>query len=290
MYNYPFLLLTSAILLNATYSLSQELIPYRKGDLWGFVDKNKKVIVLPKYELAQPFEYERAAVMIDKKWGYIDASGKLVILCRYQSASPFFNINDTIQANVKIDGQWINIDKMGRPKTLNFPLEKVISEEVGFVNYQIYSVDGLYGMTKYKDYYEKGKYVFGWDTLFKPKYQVLREGSNGFFIARNNKERYGVITPSDSILVPFQYDEIIYVPEDKTFFLKKGNFFGAVDASGANLIEVKYKSVVHHSNGLFRVDLSNGKIGYILNGQEYWEESPSPGSVPAKPVSAPGKK
>jgi hypothetical protein len=281
------------IILISSFSIAQDLIPYRKGNHWGYVDKNKKIVVVPKFEQTQPFENGRGAVMINQKWGYVDATGKLVVACRFESASPYFILNDSLQAVVKLEDKWINIDQLGRPKALKFPPEKVVPEETGFVNYQTFEKDGLFGMTRYKDYYEKGHYIFGWDTLFQPKYAVLREGSHGKFIARNKKDKYGIITPTDSIIVPFNYDDINYIADDRTFYLRKGSNFGAVNTAGVTVVEVKFKSVTHHSNGLFKVDLQNGKSGYIFNGQEYWEELPPPGSVPAKPVSAPatpGKK
>ncbi|HYG15969.1 MAG TPA: WG repeat-containing protein [Bacteroidia bacterium] len=53
-----------------------ELIPYRKGELWGFCDSNKNIIVEPKYDSAFQYspEYKTAGVVLNKKSGYLDSN------------------------------------------------------------------------------------------------------------------------------------------------------------------------------------------------------------------------
>jgi hypothetical protein len=65
------------ILLGTTLGICQpELIPYRKGDKWGFCDRNKKIVIPIKYDLVWPFSEELAAVKLNGKLGYIDKEGK----------------------------------------------------------------------------------------------------------------------------------------------------------------------------------------------------------------------
>lgn len=59
------------------------LIPYRKGDKWGYCDKNKKTIIKCKYEAAAFFFYQLGKVKQNGKWGLIDARGKLFVPCNY---------------------------------------------------------------------------------------------------------------------------------------------------------------------------------------------------------------
>ena len=37
-------------LLRTSYEQKQELIPYRKGDKWGYCTPNKKIVISPKYD------------------------------------------------------------------------------------------------------------------------------------------------------------------------------------------------------------------------------------------------
>jgi len=65
------------ILLGTTLGICQsELIPYRKGDKWGFCDRNKKIVIPIKYDLVWPFSEGLAAVKLNGKLGYIDKEGK----------------------------------------------------------------------------------------------------------------------------------------------------------------------------------------------------------------------
>lgn len=64
-----------------------DLIPYRKGDKWGYCDSTKKIIIDTIYERAEFFEFGRAVVMKKRKFGVIDQSGKQVVACQYKSLS-----------------------------------------------------------------------------------------------------------------------------------------------------------------------------------------------------------
>lgn len=68
-------------------------IPYRKGDKWGFVDKNKKIVIEPKYDSVEPFQNGRAIVKINYKYGLIDESGKEITSVKYGT---FFNFSDEL--------------------------------------------------------------------------------------------------------------------------------------------------------------------------------------------------
>ncbi len=58
-------------------------------DKFGYVDKQGKVIVNPKYDNAYGFRQGLAAVKKDGKWGYIDKSGEVVVPFRYDEADAF---------------------------------------------------------------------------------------------------------------------------------------------------------------------------------------------------------
>lgn len=57
--------------------------------LWGFVDKDGKIVIEPQYQEAKSFSNGLAAVKINGKWGYIDESGELVIEASFEDANDF---------------------------------------------------------------------------------------------------------------------------------------------------------------------------------------------------------
>ena len=67
-----------------------KLIPYRKGDMWGFSDANKKLIVQARYEEANLLTDGLARVKLNGKYGFIDESGNEVIALKYDNAYVFF--------------------------------------------------------------------------------------------------------------------------------------------------------------------------------------------------------
>jgi hypothetical protein len=65
------------ILLGTTLGICQpELIPYRKGDKWGFCDRNKKIVIPCKYDCVFSFREGLACVQLNGKCGFIDKEGK----------------------------------------------------------------------------------------------------------------------------------------------------------------------------------------------------------------------
>jgi hypothetical protein len=66
-------------LLWATCLHAQELIPYRKGNKWGYCTPDKKVVVQPKYDKVNIFSEGLAAVRMGNKWGFIDSNGNEIV-------------------------------------------------------------------------------------------------------------------------------------------------------------------------------------------------------------------
>lgn len=58
---------------------AQELIPYRKGKLWGFADTNGKLIVKPKYSKVFYPRCDIITVMLGDQYGVINREGKTII-------------------------------------------------------------------------------------------------------------------------------------------------------------------------------------------------------------------
>jgi hypothetical protein len=75
----------SFLLLLASFALPQsppqeKLIPFEKGDRWGYRNAQGKVAIEPRYVIAREFFPEGiAAVADEKEWAYIDRKGNVVI-------------------------------------------------------------------------------------------------------------------------------------------------------------------------------------------------------------------
>lgn len=63
------LFLLSFIVLGLEIQAQVNVIPYRKGDKWGYCDKNKKILLEPKYEAVTFFDPNRFAKVQKKRSG-----------------------------------------------------------------------------------------------------------------------------------------------------------------------------------------------------------------------------
>ena len=79
---------------------------------WGFVNKEGEEIIPCKYEDAYAFEGGLSLVKSKEGYGFINNDGEEIIPCKYEDAHGFLFGADT--AEVKLNGEWINIDKTGK--------------------------------------------------------------------------------------------------------------------------------------------------------------------------------
>lgn len=72
--------LSNSGLLFAQTNLSNtpELIPYRKGDKWGFCDRNKNIVIECKYDKVEKFYNGVAEVKVNNEKFFINTKGEKV--------------------------------------------------------------------------------------------------------------------------------------------------------------------------------------------------------------------
>jgi len=69
---------------------AEGLAPVKKGEKWGYISKDWKIVIEPQFDwVAQTFSEGLAAVRVADKFGYIDVTGKMVIATRFASPSHF---------------------------------------------------------------------------------------------------------------------------------------------------------------------------------------------------------
>ena len=81
----------------------------------GFINKDGEEITPCKYEDADAFSDGLAKVKSAEGWGFVNEHGEEIIPCKYEAADYFWFGADT--AEVKLNGEWINIDKTGKQVT-----------------------------------------------------------------------------------------------------------------------------------------------------------------------------
>lgn len=235
------------------------LIPFRKGDLWGYAGPDKKLVITPAYDEANLFYAGLASVRKGSKYGYINMTGKLVIPLKFAIAKNFkYGYTDNVKnkrtdtvlfagAAMTADGMEKCIDSRGN-QMLKCP---AISEstETDISNLIIRdSAISIYSTLKKSETFDK--VVDG----FK-----LPGSEDDYYIAIKGDE-YGVINNKYDRIAPFEYNSINKLIIDNTVYLlvAEHGLNGVLNGNGSVLMPVEFTRIVP-------VKATNGKEYLIVS-------------------------
>ncbi len=85
-------------------------IPFMLRGLWGYVNRESRIVMMPRFQTASPFHEGLAAIRNDSLWGYIDTTGTMVIAPQFDEARMF----SEGLAGVRIGNLWGFINKTGK--------------------------------------------------------------------------------------------------------------------------------------------------------------------------------
>lgn len=254
-----------------------DLIPYRKGDKWGFCDKNKKIVIPCKYDEAYPFNGKFARVTLYAKKhlndGLINMEGKEITPIKYD-----------------------RIFSCGKDL---FVLKELIKNE------ELYSIANLSGKEvqiigplKYKFYYEypyfrngleavtfNGKFGFinkSGTAVIPPQYDDVKSFYKGIAAVMLNG-KWGCIDNSGKIIVPIKYDSVSHNEETLNGLIRVivNDTFGLVNKKGQIVAPVKFigwgRGYANFENGImllgWKDKQGNIRQGYIdIKGLKYWDD------------------
>lgn len=75
--------------INSLFAQQEKLVPYLKGENWGFSNVKKEIIIEPKFEKVGWFNlYGVAAFEDNNKIGFINRTGEIIINAKYDSIIP----------------------------------------------------------------------------------------------------------------------------------------------------------------------------------------------------------
>ncbi|MEY4925794.1 MAG: hypothetical protein RI894_230 [Bacteroidota bacterium] len=267
-------------LLNMNGAMAQltefKLIPYRKGELWGYADITKKIVIAPEYTEANFFVEGHAIVrkIMDingKKtgaYGVIDGKNKVVVPIKYydirfQKDTKGKLIFECVPLALKETYDYYGID--GKQITPKPDIEQSLAKRKTAVipsNVEPVQNGELYGLLR------DGK-----DTVASAKYQMMASTTNGYFLAAYSG-KFGIIDVKGGIAVPFEYMRAnpmgtgFAVVKDKT--LKEG----FVSPEYKYTIPCKYFKVTKEYGKFIEVKLEGSRNLCIIgsDGTEYCEE------------------
>ena len=281
------------------------LIPFRKGDKFGYCDENKKLVIEAKYDNARPFSEGLAIVNMGRKGdllkgdviygktGAIDYTGKEVIPLKYDSITDFKNGLayvgvDTVPTKFpKAPSSKLGvIDKSGReivPPQYDeigkfvdgFAMVK-LNGKLGYINEKGTVVVPLtYGVPGS----ENGDFSAGLAAVNKGGQEYIsdpRPDSGRRESIRPIKGKYGYIDMAGQEVIPFKFDYAGRFSTDTDVETHRAlaavameKKCGYIDSKGEFKIPPKYADCRSFSEGFASVSANGGKWGFIdTNGNE----------------------
>lgn len=272
-------------------SIEPQLIPYRKGDKWGFCTPDKKIVIDCLFDDVRFFYDGLAVVKYNDKYGYIDKKGRKIIPFRFDKAYSFYKG----EAQVGINNVIYYIDK--NQKLLFTQGEKILfnhNKKINSTEITRKCIDEKWGFKKGDHIFIKCKYdEVNNFSKYSPLASVKIDNKWGF-IDKNGKviipfiynsagyfsnelanvctgDKHGFINKNNNIIIPFIYDDA-YSFHDDLASVKFNGKYGFIDIKGAIILDFIYDYAFSFSRGLANVDLNN-RSGYInKQGIQYWED------------------
>ena len=260
------------------------LIPYRKGDLWGYADADKKIIIAPAYAEADFFSEGFAVVKKGGKYGYINKAGKLVIPCKYTVAKPFRvgylargtkivtadDIDDNQRsvlfapASLRADGYEICINTKGEAMQGCPAIPENSASDLNKAPVTI--TETRYSTVKQNDIFDK----------IISDYKMLGREDNYYIAVKDTS--YGVFNNKFEVIVPFEYDRITStnIGGLAYLFVEKNKMKGILFGNGSSYVAVDNSNIVHEKgrNGMdYFIITKDGKTG--VKNSNYMEVIPA---------------
>jgi WD40 repeat protein len=243
----------------------RSLFPIEQNKKWGYIDRNGKTVMAPRFEAAEEFSEGLAVVQLDGKWGFVDASGDLVIDARYSSANDFLEGLARVQVGgdqYGLYGKWGFIDHAGR---MVIEPQFIDSDNEGYEQRGFHEGLAMVEVNGRKGFIDKsGKIVieprFWWTYYFTDGLACVSLGP---------EEKWGYIDKSGQWAIRPKFDDASLFQEGLAPVGLKG-VCGYIDKTGAFSLRPEFKhsdkdcAIVtgHFSGGLSRWQIGN-KFGYL---------------------------
>jgi hypothetical protein len=244
--NYPFMqeLEQEIALLNA------QLFPFMRGNKWGFMNHEGKILIQAKFDFVEAFSQGRAIAIMNDLYGFIDPMGAWVIQAQFSDVLPFrFNLSVVYDADSKaglmnLFGEWILKPDFDDIILIND--EKVwVENESKYVIYNIKT--NQFSQTQYT---EVSDFVDGLALVSDTNgYALIDMKGVAKFTYNNEIQRFGdlflvsindslaLVDDNNKVVLPFDtYDFGAFNPQGLTAFVLHEKL-GYINADGAIAIE-----------------------------------------------------
>lgn len=256
------------LLFGLTGFYSQELpdlIPFRSGKKWGYCDREKKIVIEPKYDEVRLFAGDKAAVRSGIYWGYINKSGNVVIPIVFYAATDFYGDNfeqAKITELVKVT------PKGGGTKRDNY-------KECGTLDASLKNMDLTF---EYRDMLVKSSpcvmeyvYIINGDgkKMERLDYEInFADGKKPYSTILKGKKEIGQ-KPYQPLTLPTNKGFEVFLPAGENMVsVKQNGKWGYADTSGKIIVELKYSYTGNFSEGIAITQSGEKFVAIDKNGNE----------------------
>ena len=232
-----------------------DLIPFRMGNLWGFCDFNKKIIIKPMYDSVNVFVDGFAMVFKNQKCGFINNNNKVIIPIEYNRANDF---KDGIVLLAK--GNYFGYLNNKGKKITDFKFSYASSFFNGFAAASTNLIEGEWGIID-----SSGKTIVD----FKYDYAIVfaNHDTSVFFV---NQGDYYYSVMGNGTLVQTPYNQIlgcginIHSANENIIVENDKSLKGFINTRGKEIISLKYFRAFGFYNGFALVEKQNqAEIAYV---------------------------
>lgn len=232
------------------YGFSEGLAAVKIGGKYGYIDKDKNLIIKPGFDIANLFHKGKAWVKVEGKYGIIDKKGAFFVEPQFEDILnydyPLYEF--TI---VQKDSKWGCMDNT----TGNLVIDPIYDEI-----YPILNLDDAFIVKKNN---KKGYINLQNEINIEPIYREIKPYPDENILVVSLKSKYGMLNLRGEAIVEPKYSYIGPVSfYDELIMVSKDNKIGFIDRNGNIIIEPRFEDAYSFREGLAPVKV-NDKWGYI---------------------------
>jgi hypothetical protein len=276
--------------------VTDELIPARIGERWGYVDRSGTLVVPAGYDQVEPFSEGRAAVRRGRHWGFIDEMGVEIVPPHYLSAGPYREGRAAVTMRSAL---WPMVGYLDRSGAVAIPatfqsdcpfsegrarVERRRRKALLFLDSQwgyIDSAGALVVTPRFRfarDFAEgvaaaqferDGRALWGYigrdgRWAIEPQFEAAEDFSEGLAAVRRSGAPWSYVDHAGrEVLSLAQGRPQSYGFSERRAAVKVGDRTGYIDPTGAFAIPPRFRSGSRFGGGLAAVVLANGRAAYV---------------------------
>ncbi len=223
------------------------LIIVTKNNKYGLVNSNGSEIVPPKYDFLSYFNNDMARFKLNNQWGYIDKSGKEIIPPTFDDAEDF-------------NGELSVVKQNGLTGVVNKQNKIVLPTKYSSVtiNDNIIRACNFSGDYIHCTFFDKlGKELLS----LNGDYIYIRDFNEGIASVQKEEEKYFIDIKGNKL---FNFTSRDYEScKEGLIAMNFRGSWGFMDKTGKFVIEPQYELASSFSEGLAKVLLEDGNVGFI---------------------------